>query len=81
MFKAFAEARTAIGELRGSYVYPRYDSVRGGQLPVWIRLEYNKIIETCSLLQKWEAQCKTIREGSGYRLTCFADRLVFQSID
>lgn len=72
LFKAFAEARAPSGQ----FVYPRFDSIRGAQLPVWIRLEYNKILDTHAVLSKWDSESRALRKlEGGCRLTCFADRL------
>lgn len=71
LFKAFAEAC----KQDGSFTYPRYDYIRGIQLPVWIRLEYNRVMEGNQLLEKWEAECRAARKiKDRYSLFCNADR-------
>lgn len=81
LFKSFTEARSPVGASR-PFVYPRYDITRAAPLPVWIRLEYNKIAETQQVLKKWEAESKSIRrvENPQHRLACFADRCAINEI-
>lgn len=65
------------------FIYPRYVETVSNRnmtstpsyLPVWIRLEYNYIMDTMTLLQKWEADCRLIRQYDQHvKLACFADR-------
>lgn len=75
-FSCFVKSKGGGCVQRQNYVYPRMDSNRQDVLPVWIRLEYNNINDTHALLQKWEAEVRSVRAfDPQLKLACFADRL------
>lgn len=81
LFKSIGQAKlsSSFAQVTGKgsreFIYPRPDPKRQEFLPVWIRLEYNNIVDAHSLLQKWEQETRAARSfDPSWKLICFADR-------
>lgn len=68
LMKAFLEART-----EDKFIYPRLDTLKMICLPVWIRLEYNRITDCESVLSRLTEQAHGQRTDKR-KIFCFAEK-------
>eukprot|EP00917_Polyrhabdina_sp_WS-2016_P027707 GHVP01059111.1.p1 GENE.GHVP01059111.1~~GHVP01059111.1.p1 ORF type:complete len:642 (-),score=123.75 GHVP01059111.1:72-1997(-) len=60
-------------DTRGNPLYPRYDRNKNTYLPIWIRLEYNSIMNVQQVLDQFQRSCGR-RMRLGKNVCCFATR-------